>query len=112
MLSGILAAVTQRGFWTEERIKNHAAQTAEETSRRLYHHLPEPSHGANAEKLRAMLIFSALKQRIWLVTDGRSVWWVHDDVRREEPCVERVPRGTEAQPIRAKYDYSPESGVL
>ena len=59
-----------------------------------------------------MLIFSTSKQRTSLVTDGWVVYLMLDDIRREEPRVQWIAKGVEAQPVRAQYDYSPESGVL
>ena len=112
MLGSILAAVSQRKLWTEDRIKSHVARTVKETSRRLHDHTPESEHEGSADELKALLIFSTPKQRTWLVADRWSVYFVLDDVRREDPRVQWIARRTEMQPTRAKYDYSPESGVL
>ena len=112
MLGGILAAVTQRDFWSERRILDHATRTVEETAKRLYTSLPDADRARAKVLLRAMLLFSTSKQRTWLVTDGCTLYSVLDDVRREEPSVQGLATGPDLQPVRAQYDQSPETGVV
>ena len=112
MLSGIIAAVSQRKFWDEDRIKRQVEQWVEDANKRLHARQPQLAHETNADNFRTMVLFSTPKQRTWLVADRWSVYCVLDDIRWEEPRVQWVAKPTEVQPRRAESDISPESGAV
>ena len=107
-MSGILEAVSFREFWAEDQIKklvteyvNHAAAAFHKTT-----------NSVDPAGMSALLIFSTSKQQTWLVVDQLSLRCVLDDRRREAPRVQWAIKIDEAEPIRADYDYSRDSGIL
>jgi hypothetical protein len=108
-MSGILDAVSFRGFWTEDQIKHLVARESEKLTQAP---CPHSDHQLDESTLRTLLVFSTSKQQTWLVADRWMLRCVLDDRRKEELRVALFIKRDQVEPTRANYDYSPSSGVL
>jgi hypothetical protein len=115
-VSGILAAVSQRDFWSEGPIKEFARQSSERQKQALYGQTAGADSGIGPNDLRAMLIFVAEKQQTWLVAGSLTAYCVLDDRSREEPRILWTKRLADTLPVQAAEirdgNWSAKAGVL
>jgi hypothetical protein len=115
-VSGILAAVSQRDFWSEGQIKEFAQQSSEKRKQAWYGQTAGADSGIGPNDLRAMLIFVAEKQQTWLVADSLTAYCVLDDRSREEPRILWTKRLVDTLPVQTAEiqdrNWSAKAGVL
>jgi hypothetical protein len=115
-VSGILAAVSQRDFWSEGQIKEFVRQSSEKRMQALYGHTADANAGIGPNDLRAMLIFVAEKQQTWLVAGSLTAYCVLDDRSREEPRILWTKRLVDTLPVQTAEiqdrNRSAKAGVL
>ncbi len=112
MMDGILAAVSQRAFWSETRILDLVRNRDDRIVNALYGHADEGRSLGPPRDLRAMRIFASEQQQTWLVVDNRMAYCVLDDRRREEPRVQWGTKVENALPVRADENWSAGAGAL
>lgn len=110
MLDGMLAAVSQRPFWTEAKILELVRDKIEQTIEALYGPTDRSKSAIAPKDLRAMRIFATDQQQTWLVADSSSVFCVLDDRRRERPKMQWRSKLEDALPVQV--DDSRSIGVI
>ena len=115
-VSGILAAVSQRDFWSQEQIKDFVRQSSEKRMQASYSRTVDPNEGIEPKDLRAMLIFVTEKQQTWLVASALTAYCVLDDRSREEPRILWTKRLADTLPVQIAEvqdrNWAAKAGVL
>jgi len=112
MLNSILAAVTQRPFWGERRIREFVRDRREARIRALYGGASDATTQRPLSDLRAMLLFFSERQQTWLVADRMMAYCVQDDRKWEEPQFELMVGVESMIPVEVKEDWSEHDGVV
>ena len=111
MMDGILAAVSQRAFWSESRIKQLVRDNDRKDMVLFYGHADNQDSRSQSD-LRAMRILATDQQQTWLVRGSDTVHCVLDDRRREEPRVQWSALLADVLPVRADETWSTDAGVV
>jgi hypothetical protein len=98
MMSGILAAVSQREFWSESQLKELVRKKNVE-ARQHYDRTVYADPGSQPGDLRAMQVFASGRQQTWLLADAWKAYCVLDDRKWEEPRIQWRTKLTSAQPV-------------
>jgi hypothetical protein len=109
--TGLLAALSQRAFWTEAQIKELVTDKYSK-SLRLYKNTDYPGQATQPGNLRAIRILATEEQQTWLVTDSHLVFCVLDDRSWEEPQVRWMKSLAEVIPVHSDENWSDEAGAL
>ncbi len=111
-MSGFLAAALgYREFWSGDEVRALVTRR-QNVAASLYPSSPRPTVEPDPKDIRLMLLFATPTQRSWLAVDENSLYCVLDDLRREEPSLQRVAMRSDAHAVRANRDHSPTSGIL
>jgi hypothetical protein len=86
VVDGILAAVSQRAFWTETQIREFVRDDNEKKAK-IWGAPDKSQSDIRLNNLRALRIFVTDQQQTWLVTDSRDVYCVLDDRGLECPGI-------------------------
>lgn len=111
-VDGILAAVSQRAFWTETQIREFVRDYYEKKVGALYRSTDTTKSEIPINDLRAMRIFVTDQQQTWLVADSGMANCVLDDRRREEPRLQWRTRLENVLPVQADENWSTTAGAL
>jgi hypothetical protein len=112
IITSILAAVSQRDFWSEEQIKSLVRENRPKTLQSLYGRAPPDMPANRADDLRAMQIFATDTQCTWLIADRWMAYCVLDDRGREEPRIQWRLGLEHIGPVQVDETWSETSGVL
>jgi hypothetical protein len=112
VVGGILAAVSQRAFWTETPIKELVRGHKEKVIESWYGRADRVRSPFPLGDLRAMRIFATDQQQTWLVVISGTAYCVLDDRRREEPRVQWWNRLESVLEVRADENWSVAAGVV
>jgi len=116
MLSGILgdilAAVTQRPFWGERRIREYVRDSYDAAVRKRYKTEADETKRRPLTDLRAMLFFISETRQNWLVTYHNMGFFVEDDRKWEEPTKTPGIPLHKMVPIVVNENWSEQEGVV
>jgi hypothetical protein len=87
VVDGILAAVSQRAFWTETQIREFVRDDNDRKMEKRRLPADKSRLDIRLNDLRALRIFVTDQQQTWLVADSSGVYCVLDDRRLEKPGI-------------------------
>jgi hypothetical protein len=111
-MSGFLAALSQRPFLREERVKDFVRQKNADWTNSLHKRAEATEAAIQAGDLRAMLTFITEKRQRWLIVDPWAAYIVLDDRQWEKPQLQWRGELAAALPVNADEHFSEDEGVL
>jgi hypothetical protein len=112
ILDSVLAAVTQRAFFSEQQIRELTGSHYATMAHALYGKHANQKASTQPDELRALKIFRTDTQQTWLVVNQMVAFHVLDDRKWEEPRVRIGGPLKDMLPVTAKENWSEGSGAL